>query len=211
MRFFKLLAPVFLTSMLLSPAPAIAGEYNMVMSIGDTMPVFENLPATDNSTLSSADIEDSVVVVVALANHCPWVKGMDAGLVDLVDQFKGRDVRVVGFAVNLRDDDRLPAMKKHASENGYNFTYIFDESQDLGRQLGATRTPEYFVFNADRKLVYMGLLTNSPARKTRSGDISYTNGDPVDFYVADAITATLAGNAVDPAETRAHGCNLEYE
>ena len=211
MRIFKLLTPVFVAVLLLSPAAAFAGKYNMVLSIGDTMPAFENLPATDGGRLSSADLGKSVVVLVALANHCPWVKGMDAGLVDLVDQFKGKDVRVVGFSVNHRDDDRLPAMKEHAKKNGYNFTYMFDESQDLGRKLGATRTPEYFVFNADRKLVYMGLLTNSPARKTRSGDISYTNGDPVDFYVADAITATLAGDAVDPAETRAHGCNLEYE
>ncbi len=211
MRFFKLLVPILLTVLLTAPSITIAAEYNMVMSIGDAMPAFENLPTTDNGTLSSADLDESVVVLVSLANHCPWVKGMDGGLVDLVKQFKGKDVRVVGFAVNHRDDDRLPAMKEHAAKSGYNFTYIYDESQDLGRKLGATRTPEYFVFNADRKLVYMGLLTNSPARKTRSGEISFINGDPVDFYVAKAINTTLAGEAVDPAETRAHGCTLEYE
>jgi peroxiredoxin len=181
------------------------------MSIGDPLPVFESLPTTDGDTLSSTDLGESVVVLVSLANHCPWVKGMDGGLVELVDQFEGQDVRVIGFSVNHREDDRLPAMKKHAGKNGYNFTYMYDESQDLGRQLGASRTPEYFVFNADRKLVYMGLLTNSPARKTRSGGISFINGDPVDFYVANAITTTLAGKATDPAETRAHGCSLEYQ
>jgi len=200
-----------LTSLLMLPGITIAGEYNMVMNIGDAMPVFENLPATDGHTLSAGDLDESVLVLVSLANHCPWVQGMDAGLVDLVDQFKGQDVRVVGLAVNHRDDDRLPAMKEHAAKNGYNFTYVFDESQELGRQLGATRTPEYFVFNAERRLVYMGLLTNSPARKTRSGDTSFINGEPVDFYVADAITATLAGEKVEPAETRAHGCSVKYE
>jgi len=197
--------------LLMAPSITIAGKYNMVMSIGDPLPVFENLPTTDDGALSSADLAESVVVLVSLANHCPWVRGMDGGLVELVDQFKGQDVRVVGFAVNHRQDDRLPAMKKHAANNGYNFTYMYDESQDLGRRLGATRTPEYFVFNAGRKLVYMGLLTNSPARQTKSGKISFINGDPVDFYVADAITATLAGKAVDPAETRAHGCSVVYE
>jgi glutathione peroxidase-family protein len=211
MRFFKFTVPVLLTVLLMTPAVTVAGEYNMVMSIGDPLPVFENLPTTDDGTLSTADIEESVLVLVSLANHCPWVKGMDAGLVELVEQFKGQDVRVVGFAVNHRKDDRLPAMKEHAAKNGYNFTYMYDESQDLGRNLGATRTPEYFVFNADRKLVYMGLLTNSPARKTRSGEISFINGDPVDFYVANAVAATLAGKAVDPAQTRAHGCTLEYQ
>ena len=211
MQFFKLVVPVLLTALLTAPAATIAGEYNMVMSIGDPLPAFENIPTTDDDTLASADLKESVVVLVSLANHCPWVKGMDAGLVELVDQFKGQDVRVIGFAVNHREDDRLPAMKKHAEKNGYNFTYIYDDSQELGRKLGATRTPEYLVFNAERKLVYMGLLTNSPARKTRSGEISFINGDPVDFYVANAIAATLAGEAVDPAETRAHGCTVTYE
>ncbi|MGD9020995.1 MAG: redoxin family protein [Lysobacterales bacterium] len=204
--FFTLLA-VFL----LAPTMTSAGEFNAVMDIGDPMPAFENLPTTDGGTLSSADLQASVVVLVSLANHCPWVKGMDAGLVALVDQFEGQDVRVVGFAVNHREDDRLPAMKDHAARVGYNFTYMFDESQEIGRRLGATRTPEYFVFNAERKLVYMGLLTNSPARVTRKGDISFINGDPVDFYVADAISATLKGEPVDPAETRAHGCTVKYE
>jgi peroxiredoxin len=211
MQFFKLVVPVLLTALLTVPVDTIAGEYNMVMSIGDPLPAFENIPTTDDNTLSSADLKESVVVLVSLANHCPWVQGMDAGLVEVVDQFKGKDVRVVGFAVNHREDDRLPAMKKHAEKNGYNFTYMYDESQDLGRKLGATRTPEYFVFNAERKLVYMGLLTNSPARKTRSGETSFINGDPVDFYVAHAIAATLAGETVDPAETRAHGCTVTYE
>lgn len=211
MRTFKRVIAVALVALFVSPEITFAGEYNMVMNIGDAMPVFENLPATDGGTLSAGDLDESVVVLVSLANHCPWVKGMDAGLVQLVDQFEGKDVRVVGFAVNHRDDDRLPAMKEHAVKNGYNFTYVFDESQELGRQLGATRTPEYFVFNAERKLVYMGLLTNSPARKTRSGDISFINGEPVDFYVADAIAATLAGDKVEPAETRAHGCSVKYE
>jgi hypothetical protein len=88
---------------------------------------------------------------------------------------------------------------------------MFDESQDIGRALGATRTPEYFVFGADRKLTYMGLLTNSPARMKRSGEISHINGEPTVFHAADAIAATLAGETPDPAETRAHGCTVEYE
>jgi len=211
MHIFRLLVPVLLTALWLAPTVTFAGEYNEVISIGDRLPVFKNIPTTDGSTLSSADIEETVVVLVSLANHCPWVRGMDGGLVELVQQFKGQDVRVIGFAVNRREDDRLPAMKEHAMKGGYNFTYIYDESQDLGRKLGATRTPEYFVFNADRKLVYMGLLTNSPARKTSSGEISYINGNPVNFYVADAIAATLVGEEVEPAETRAHGCSVKYE
>jgi peroxiredoxin len=201
----------YLIAVLFLPGTALAGEYNSVLNLGDPLPGFTDLPTTDGSTLSSSELNTSVVVLVSLANHCPWVQGMDSGLVELVEQFKGQDVRIVGFAVNHRKDDRLPAMKEHARKAGYNFTYVYDESQQLGRELGATRTPEYFVFNADRKLVYMGLLTNSPARKTRSGEISFINGEPTDFYAASAISAALAGQPVNPAETRAHGCTVEYE
>ena len=211
MRFDRMLRNTLIVMVVCFPGTMLAGEYNMVVDIGDPLPGFENLPTTDNGKLSATDLKASVVVLVSLANHCPWVRGMDRGLVELVEQFKGRDVSIVGFAVNHRDDDRLPAMKDHARKAGYNFTYMYDESQQLGRELGATRTPEYYVFNAERKLVYMGLLTNSPARKTRSGEISFINGDPTEFYVANAIAATLEGLPVNTAETRAHGCTVEYE
>ena len=191
--------------------PLQAGEYNAVVEIGAAMPEFSELPATDGTTLSSTDLSVEVVVLVFLANHCPWVQGMDPDLVALVDDLQSDRVRVVGVSVNHREDDRLPAMKKHGEQAGYNFTYVYDESQELGRALGATRTPEYYVFDQDRELVYMGLLHNSPASKRRDGTIHYTEGEPREFYVADAVKALLAGREISVAETRAHGCSVEYE
>ncbi len=200
-----------LLALLIWVPSALAGKYNAVISPGDPMPEFAGLPATDGSTLSSGDLTEAVVVLVSLANHCPWVKGMDRGLVELVEVLDGRDVRVVGFAVNHREDDRLPAMKAHGERVGYNFTYVFDETQELGRRLGATRTPEYFVFGPDRKLIYSGLLTNSPAKMNADGSVRHINGEPTEFYVRDAVLATLAGESYSPAETRAHGCSVKYE
>jgi len=191
--------------------PAFAGEYNAVVDIGVAMPSFSGLPATDGGTLSSADLKEDVVVLVFLANHCPWVNGMDGDLVKLVDEMKGKSVRFVGVAVNHREDDRFPAMKEHAKKRGYNFTHVYDESQDLGRALGATRTPEYFVFDKSRKLVYMGAIHDSPARMGRDGTVHYTRGEPKTFFVKDAILETLAGKKVTTAETAAHGCTIEYE
>ena len=188
-----------------------AGQYNTILDIGDAMPRFANLPATDGKAYSDGDFDADVVVLVSLANHCPWVRGMDQGLIDLVDSFEGKSVQVVGFSVNRRDDDRLPAMVEHGERVGYNFTYVYDESQEIGRALGATRTPEYFVFDRERKLAYMGLLHDSPARETRSGDIMFTNGEPSQFFAYNAINATLEGVPVDPAETRAQGCSVKYE
>ena len=206
--------PVNITSFILLiclSTSLYAGKYNQIINLGDSLPAFTNLPGIDGTQLSSSDIKEDVLVMVILANHCPWVKGMDKDLVKLVDAFKGQSVKVVGFGVNLRADDRLEAMKTHAKKAGYNFSYVFDESQALGRALGATRTPEYFVFDKDRKLTYMGLLYNSPAKMNSDGSTRHINGEPSEFYVSDAITAILAGEAVTQAETRAHGCSVKYE
>ena len=203
--------PTFLAAALLAALPLSAGSYNAVAEIGDPLPAFSDLPATDGSSLSSSDLTEDVVVLVFLANHCPWVRGMDGDLVKLVDSFAGESVRFVGVSVNHREEDRLPTMREHAAANGYRFTYVFDESQELGRALGATRTPEYFVFDADRTLVYMGAIHDSPAQESSDGSIAYTQGEPTEHYVADAIRATLAGEPVATAETRAHGCSVEYE
>lgn len=188
-----------------------AGAYNSVISIGDAMPEWSQLPAVSGELHDSADVTADVVVLVSLANHCPWVRGMDPDLVALASHFSDEPVEIIGFSVNHREDDRLPAMKEHAKANGYNFTYLYDESQALGRALGATRTPEYFVFNASRELVYTGLLYDSPAKQNRDGSRMHINGAPAQFYVADAIDEALAGQAVTVPETRAHGCSVKYE
>lgn len=205
------LAACLVITLLWSGVNAAAGEFNAVMSIGDNMPAFAALPAVDGSTLSSADLDADVVVLVSLANHCPWVRGMDADLVKLANSFANQSVAIVGFSVNHREDDRLEAMKKHAKEFGYTFTYVFDESQAIGRALGAVRTPEYFVFDKNRKLSYTGLLHNSPAKINRDGTVRYTKGDPTEFYVHDAVNALLAGKIPAVTETKAQGCSVKYE
>ena len=205
-EFFRL----FITFLVLIPAGVSAGQYNAILSIGDTMPAFSALPTTSDERIDSKQIKQSVVVMVSLANHCPWVRGMDRDLVALANKYKDKDVKIIGFSVNHREDDRLEAMKKHAKDNGYSFTYMYDESQDIGRKLGATRTPEYFVFNQQRKLVYMGLLYDSPAKMNSDGSVHHINGEPKQHYVSAAIDATLAGRSPQVSETRAHGCSVKY-
>jgi len=207
---FTILTGVGIVILLFTGQPLLAGEYNRVMSVGDPLPRFGTFPATDNTVLSLNEVSEDVLVLAFLANHCPWVRGAEADLIKLADAMKARSVRVVGVSVNHRKEDRLPAMKEHASEFGYNFTYVFDESQDLGRKLGASRTPVFFVFDSARRLVYTGLLHNSPGQMRRNGSVHYTKGDPTEFYVKDAIEAALDGMAAPVPETRAHGCNIEY-
>lgn len=186
------------------------GKYNAVVEVGMQAPGFTNLAGIDGRTYSLADFKEDVVVLVFLANHCPWVKGNDRDLIKLVNDFQGQSVRVVALGVNLRKDDALPAMKEHAAKVGYNFLYVHDPTQEVGRKYGATHTPEYFVLNKERRIVYTGLLSNSPALMESNGSIRYTNGEPKEVYVRDAINAALAGKPVAVTETRAQGCTVEY-
>lgn len=207
----KLIVNILIFGLALSfSGGVLAGKYNSIISIGDPMPAFDNLPSTSGNNISSDGLSEDVLVFVSLANHCPWVRGMDADLVELANSFEGQSVRVIGLSMNHREDDRLPAMKIHAEKYGYGFDYIFDESQELGRQLGATRTPEYFVFNKERKLMYTGALYDSPAKMNDDGSVKHINGEPSQFYVSDAISSLLEGNEVAVKETRAHGCSVKY-
>ena len=193
------------------PAPFVsAGQYNSILNIGDDLPVFNSLPSISGETISSNQLNEDILVFVSLANHCPWVKGMDSDLVALSQQFKNNSVRIIGLSMNHREDDRLPAMVKHAQKVGYNFDYLYDESQAFGRALGATRTPEYFVFNKQRKLIYTGALYDSPAKMNKDGSVKHINGEPNEFYVENAILATLNNEQINPSETRAHGCSVKY-
>jgi peroxiredoxin len=202
-RFCLLLFPLAFTALL------DAGKYNSVVEIGMKAPDFRNLPGIDGKTYSLSDAKEDVVVLVFLANHCPWVRGGEKDLIQLVNDYKGKSVRFIGIGVNLRPDDALPAMKEHAAKAGYNFQYLHDPTQEVGRKYGATHTPEYFVLDKQRRIVYTGLLTDSPALM-ESGGIKYVNGPPKRFYVRDAIEAALAGKPAPVAETRAQGCVVEY-
>ena len=189
-----------------------AGQYNAVVDIGDPMPDFGPLPATDGGELSSADLKADVVVLVSLANHCPWSRGTERDLMRTIRRFERNElsVEVVGFAVAHAKVDRLDAMRERAQAQGYNFRYVFDESQQLGRELGATRTPEYFVYDKPRRLVYTGLLHDSPAME-RKGKLRYPNGKPSAFYLDDAARAAASGRRPDATETRPHGCSVKYK
>lgn len=201
----------FLLSVLCS-AHALAGEFNSVLDIGDPMPAFNDLPAVTGGTLSSEQIEEDVLVLVSLSNSCPFSSGIENDLIALADKFENQPVKVVGLSFNINSLDQMPAMKERASERDFNFSYLRDDSQDLGRALGTSVTPEFFVFNKERKLIYMGLLHNSPAMEQGPGESVYLRGEPKDFYVEDALVNTLAGteDKIDVRETSAYGCSVEY-
>lgn len=190
----------------------LAGEFNSAIDIGDPLPAFTDLPTVDGATLSSEAIEEDVLLLVSMSNTCPFSRGIEKDLIALVDKFQDKSVKTIAMSFNINSRDKMPAMKQRAKESSFNFAYLRDDSQDLGRALGTSVTPEFFVFNKDRKLVYMGLLHNSPAMEQGPGEAIYLRGEPKEFYVENAINNSLAGTEkqIEVRETSAYGCTVEY-
>jgi len=185
-------------------SPVFAGRYNKVVSVGDKAPVFSGIPATtkagDDTSITLGDIKEDVVVLVFLGNHCPVVQAYEDRIIDFTNDYKGKNVKVVGVSVNNLDSDRLPAIKTYMKEKGSNYVYGFDESQAIGRAYGATNTPQFFVLDKDRVIKYMGALDDNMAE----GKVTKT-------YLRDAVDAILKGDSPEVSETQPKGCGVNYK
>jgi thiol-disulfide isomerase/thioredoxin len=183
-------------------SPALAGQYNKVVSVGEKAPVFSGIPAaakSGDSSLSLSDIKEDVVVVVFLANHCPVVQAYDDRIIDFTNDYKGKSLKVVGVAVSDMEIDRLPAIKNYIKDKGINYVYGYDESQAIGRAYGATNTPQFFVLDKDRVIKYMGAM-----------DDSQNDSKVKKTYLRDAVDAVLKGDSPEISETRPVGCGVKY-
>jgi peroxiredoxin len=181
---------------------AQAGEFNKKLNIGDAAPAFASLPGTDGKTHSLDSFKDKdVVVVVVTCNHCPVAVAYEDRIINFTKKYAAdpaSKVAVVAINVNNLEADKLPKMKERAKEKGFNFPYLHDESQKIGRALGASVTPEFFVLNKDRKVVYMGAMDDS-------------QNNPKVNYLEPAVEAALKGSMPATKETKARGCSVKYE
>ena len=179
-----------------------AGEFNEKLNIGDAAPIWEGLPGTDGKTHSLSDFKDQdVVVLVFTCISCPTAVDYEDRINGLVKKFGSPNgqVGVVAVCVNRVAADRLDKLTERATKKPYLFPMLYDESQKIANDYGAIFTPEFYVLNKDRKIVYMGAMddaTELDQIKTR--------------YVDDAITATLKGEAPAVKETLARGCRVRY-
>ena len=179
-----------------------AGKYNPGKSIGDAAPAWQDLPGTDGARHSLQDLKDrDVVVLVFTCNSCPYAVDYEDRINSLARQYSASDSRVAVVAINVNkiEADLLPAMKRRARERDFKFPFLFDESQQIAKAYGASRTPEFFVLNKSRQIVYMGAMDDN----TKSTDVKTR-------FVEDAIAATLAGKAISIPETAPVGCAIRF-
>ena len=176
-----------------------------MLELGTPAPHFA-LPDTSGKTVSLDDFADApALLVIFLCNHCPYVKHVADGLAQLVREYQERGVAVVG--INANDvanypDDSPEKMAAEAGRRGYTFPYLFDETQEVAKAYRAACTPDFYVFDGQRRLAYRGQMDDSRPE----------NGLPVTGAdLRAALDAVLAGRPVPEPHRPSLGCNIKWK
>jgi thiol-disulfide isomerase/thioredoxin len=181
-------------------------ESNMI-ALGTEAPVFALLEPATGNVISLEQITDgkSATVVMFLCNHCPYVLYVNPTIAAIVQAYQDKGVAFVGINSNdtvAYPEDAPELMGPHAAEVGYTFPYLFDATQEVARAYDAACTPDFYVFDAERKLVYRGQL--DPSRPKRN-PIPSTGED-----LRAALDAVLAGAPPLAIQRPSGGCNIKW-
>jgi peroxiredoxin len=173
------------------------------LALGMKAPTF-TLPATDGKTYGLSDFTDArVLVVFFTCNHCPYVLGSDEVTRETADRFKSQGVVFVGINSNsekTHHEDDFPHMKERMEQEKFPWAYLRDESQQTALAYGALRTPHFFVFDNERRLIYTGRGVDNPRETSKM-----TVND-----LANALEDHLAGRDVRVPLTNPIGCNVKW-
>ena len=174
------------------------------LEIGQKAPDF-SLPATDGNFYKLADFDESPVLVIFFTcNHCPYVIGSDEVTRKTVEQFTPQGVRFVGINSNSKNtyaEDDFEHMVARMEQHKFPWLYLYDESQEIAKAYGALRTPHFFVFDKDLRLIYTGRGVDNPreTNKMKVNDLER------------ALEEHLAGKSVSVPLTNPIGCNIKWE
>ena len=177
---------------------------SQMLPLGTPAPAFK-LPDANGALHSLDDADGSrAYLVMFICNHCPFVKHVADELARLGDDCQANNVAM--FAINSNDIKNYPAdgpekMKEEAARRGYAFPYLLDADQSVAKAYQAACTPDFYLFDAGRKLVYRGQLDGS-----RPG-----NSVPVDGRdLRSALDAVLSGKPVSNEQVPSVGCNVKW-
>ena len=175
-----------------------------MLPLGESAPDF-SLPDTRGRNVSLNDFRDApALLVIFMCNHCPFVKHIADELARLGQDYQSRGVAIVGINsndVSAYPDDSPERMRDEVEQRGYVFPYLFDQSQAVAKAYRAACTPDFFLFDADRRLVYRGQLDASRP----NSEIPVTGED-----LRAALDAVLAGEPVSEAQRPSIGCNIKW-
>ena len=180
-----------------------AGKYNPVLKISDPGPQWKSLPGIDGKKYSLDSFKKfDVLVIVFTCNSCDYAVDYEDRLVAFARNHTGAGKRVGMVAVNVNKipADSLPEMKRRAEKKGFTFPYLFDATQKIARDYGAGYTPEFFVLNKKRQVIYMGGMDDNPTASKAKVN-----------YLELAVVAALDGRLPKTKETVSIGCMIRYE
>ncbi len=176
-----------------------------MLPLGTLAPDF-SLPNVDGRTVSLGDFAEApALLVVFMCNHCPYVKHVAAELAVLGREYQAKGAAVVGISSNnpaSHPGDSPEQMVHEAEQRGYTFPYLFDETQEVAKAYKAACTPDFYVFDKDRKLAYRGQMD---ASRPESGK-PVTGAD-----LRAALDAVLAGRSASADQKPSIGCNIKWK
>jgi peroxiredoxin len=176
-----------------------------MLALGTEAPDFSLLDTVSGETMSLADFSDApALLVMFICNHCPYVKHVRGELAQFGRDHLGGGLAIV--AINSNDPDRHPddspeMMKVEAETHGYTFPYLFDEEQRAAAAYTAMCTPDFFLFDGDRRLVYRGQFDSA-----RPGNEIPVTGDDLRA----AVRAVLGGEPVSEIQRPSMGCSIKW-
>ena len=178
-----------------------AAKFNRVVDIGQQAPVWKDLPGIDGKLHGLAEHKSAkLVVVLFIRNNCPIAQAYEERIRGFVEKYAPQGVAVVAINVSNEQGEGLEQMQARAKERKFSFPYLRDESQKIGQAYGATNTPHVFVLDQQRRIAYMGAIDDNNQPKLVE-----------EHFLADALTALLAGKPVENSETLQRGCHIDYK
>lgn len=176
-----------------------------MLELGTVAPDF-SLPGTNGKTTSLADFSGKkALLVVFMCNHCPYVIHLKSALATFARDYQSKGLAVAGINSNDVEnypDDSLEKMAQDVAELGYGFPYLLDESQAVAKAYQAACTPDFFLFDKNRVLVYRGQFDDSRPKN----NVPVTGKD-----LAAAVEACLAGQPLAREQLASMGCNIKWK
>ncbi len=183
----------------------MARTESMMVELGTAAPDF-SLPNVDGSTVALSDFAERPALLVAFwCNHCPYVKHVADAFVEFAREYQDRGLGIVAISANDVNDypeDAPDKMKEEAESRGYTFPYLYDETQSVARAYHAACTPDFFLYDGERRLVYRGQFDGS--RPSGGGPV--TGAD-----LRAAAEAVLSGRGPVPDQSPSMGCNIKWK
>lgn len=176
-----------------------------MLDLGTPAPNFR-LPDIDGKDVARDDFKNAkALLIMFVCNHCPYVKHIQSGLVQLAKDYQSKGVAIVAISSNDAEkytDDTFAKMKDEARQNGYTFSYLYDETQAVAKAYRAACTPDFFLFDKNFKLAYRGQFDNARPK----------NAEPVTGKdMRAALDALLAGRAPSADQAPSVGCNIKWK